>query len=92
MIVPPASLLALLSPLAAGHHAPFDAGLGWWEWAIAGVAAAASVWVLWLSVRYTLHPGEEGADHVKRSIFDDADRSIDAAAGGRGGTLGTGSP
>ena len=88
--MPPASILALLPPLAAGHHSPFDAGLGWWEWAIAGVSAAAALWVLWLSVRYTLHPGEEGADHVKRSIFDETDGD-EGAAGGRGGGLGTGS-
>ena len=58
--------------LLAGHaHSPFDAGLGWWEWAIAAVAAAGAVWVIWLSIRYTLHPGEEGAGHAKRLIFDE---------------------
>jgi hypothetical protein len=57
--------------LAATHHSPFDAGLGWWEWAIAAVASVAAVWVIWLSVRYTMHPGEEEAGHVKRSILDD---------------------
>ena len=57
--------------LLAHAHSPFDAGLGWWEWAIAGACAIAAVWVIWLSIRWTLHPGEEELDHVKRSILDD---------------------
>ena len=57
--------------LLAHAHSPFDAGLGWWEWAIAGACAIAAVWVIWLSIRWTLHPGEEELDHVKRSILCD---------------------
>ena len=71
-----ASLVA--AGLVAAHgHSPFDAGLGWWEWAIAGLAALGSVWVIWLSIRWTLHPGEEGVDHVKRSILSDEPTAFD---------------
>ena len=42
------------------------------EWAIVGLAAVAAAWTIWKAVAYTLRPGEEGADHVKRLILDDA--------------------
>lgn len=57
-------------PLAAHEHAPFSSW-GWLEWAIFAACALVTAWVLWLAVRWTLRPGEEDPDHVKRSILDD---------------------
>ena len=57
-------------PLAAHEHAPFSSW-GWLEWSIFGVCALVTAWVLWLAVKWTLRPGEEEPDHVKRSILDD---------------------
>lgn len=42
---------------------------GWVIWSIAALACA---WVLWKSVQWTIWPGEDAADHVKRSILDEA--------------------
>lgn len=41
-------------------------------WVIWGLAALSCAWVLWKSVQWTIWPGEEAPDHVKRSILDDA--------------------
>jgi hypothetical protein len=56
--------------LASVDHGPFH-DLAWWGWALAGACVAAAVWVLWLAVRWTFHPGETDPGHVKRSILDD---------------------
>lgn len=40
-------------------------------WVIWGLVAVACAWVLWKSVQWTIWPGEEAPDHVKRSILDD---------------------
>ncbi len=37
-----------------------------------GIAALACAWVLWKSVQWTIWPGEDAPDHVKRSILDEA--------------------
>lgn len=41
------------------------------EWALGLGALAATAWVLWLCVKWTVRPGEDEPDHVKRSILDD---------------------
>jgi hypothetical protein len=56
-----------LLPLA---HAHFES-LGTFEWMLVGIAALIGGWTIWLAVKYTLRPGEDEPDHVKRSILDD---------------------
>jgi hypothetical protein len=58
-------------PLLADHDHPALSTWGWVEWTIFAVCCLVTAWVLWLAVRWTLHPGEEEPDHVKRSILDD---------------------
>lgn len=58
-----------LLPLLAAHRHFADMGAG--EWAIAIAAALASLWSIWQSVRYAVHPGETEPDHIKRSILED---------------------
>ena len=57
-------------PLAAHGHA-FWSTLTTWDWVQFGVESAIFVWVLWLTIKWTLKPGEDEPDHVKRSILDD---------------------
>lgn len=59
-------MTAPLSPLAYSRL-PSDFE-GWVIWTAAALACA---WVLWKSVQWTIWPGEEAPDHVKRSILDD---------------------
>lgn len=41
------------------------------EWAVTGAAALSVIWTIYLSVRYTLRPGETEPDHIKRLILED---------------------
>ncbi len=69
----------LLSLPSLAAHAHFeDMGAG--EWTIAIVAVLISVWAIWRSVGYALHPGETDPDHIKRSILND-DVAPQGAAG-----------
>jgi hypothetical protein len=56
-------------PLLAGHRHFTDMDLG--EWIMAIAAVLVSVWTIWLSVGYALHPGETEPDHIKRLILAD---------------------
>ena len=59
----------MTSPLAALAYSRLPSDLeGWVIWTAAALACA---WVLWKSVQWTIWPGEEAHDHVKRSILDD---------------------
>src|SRR5205085_74793 len=49
-------------PLLAHGHFGFG-GFGAWEWVLFVAEAAVFVWVLWLTVRWTLRPGEEDPNH-----------------------------
>jgi hypothetical protein len=60
-----------VSPWLAAHGHASPAAWGWVEWTIFSLCALVTAWVLWLSVRWTLRPGEEEPDHIKRSILDD---------------------
>jgi hypothetical protein len=51
-------------------HSPF-AGLSALEWIVVALASATFLWVVWLAVRWTFHPGETDPRHVKRSILED---------------------
>jgi hypothetical protein len=59
-----------LLPLASHGHFDFSQ-FTLLEWALFVLECAITVWVLWLAVKTTLHPGEDAPDHVKRSILDD---------------------
>jgi hypothetical protein len=63
--------------LAAHEH---FRDMGAVEWITAVLAAATSLWSIWLAVRYTLKPGETERDHVKYSILDDEPRPAAAVA------------
>jgi len=69
-----------LLPLAVGHGRLPD---GVVEWAVFLVAGVVTAWVLWKAVRYTFEPGEDEADHVKRSILDAEDDAFGSTTGTR---------
>ena len=49
------------------------------EWILVFAAAIVLVWALGLAVRYTVHPGETEATHIKRRILhDDLDEQKEA--------------
>jgi hypothetical protein len=54
-------------PLLAHAHFGGFSPLGW---ALVGLAALIGAWSIWLAVRYTVRPGEDDPNHVKRSILD----------------------
>lgn len=60
----------LVVPLAEHAHTS-PSTWGPVDWAILVAGALITAWVIWLAVRWTLKPGEEEPDHVKRSILDD---------------------
>jgi hypothetical protein len=62
----PAASAVLTAPVG---HAHFE-NLGAFEWVLVGLATLIGAWTVWLSVKYTLRPGEEAPDHVKRLILD----------------------
>ena len=57
-------------PQAVHDHALFD-DFGWFEWSLTVVAGLFVAWSIWKAVRYTMYPGEESPDHVKRIILGD---------------------
>lgn len=61
--------MAAYLPLAHDHPAWQDFGL--LEWVLAGLAGLFTAWSIWRAVVYTLRPGEEEPDHLKRMIFED---------------------
>lgn len=66
-----AALAALLWQGHAGHAPARQPAL--YEYVLVGIATVAMVWTVYLAVRYTLHPGEEERDHIKRLILEDGD-------------------
>ena len=49
------------------------------EWMLVFAAAIVLVWALGLAIRYTVHPGETEASHIKRRILrDDIDEPNEA--------------
>jgi hypothetical protein len=53
-----------------------------WEFVILIVDAIVVVWVFYLAIKYTVKPGEENPDHIKRKALEleDTDRNPDSAA------------
>ena len=49
------------------------------EWMLVFAAAIVLVWALGLAIRYTVHPGETEASHIKRRILlDEIDEPSEA--------------
>ena len=60
-------------------HATGAAHASLLEWMLVFAAAIVLVWALGLAVRYTVHPGETEAAHIKRRILrDDVDEPPEA--------------
>ena len=68
----PANMLALLQA-HAGHGAAGRPDL--FEYVLVGIAIVAAAWTIYLAVRYTVRPGENSPDHIKRRILEDEDSS-----------------
>jgi len=68
------ALAAILAFVQAhtGHGAPEASGRPeLYEYALVGIAIVAAAWTIYLAVRYTLRPGENSPDHIKRRILED---------------------
>ena len=60
-----------MTALPLARHVHSLEALGPWGTALLAVGCLASLWVIWKAVVYTLRPGEEAPDHIKRSILDE---------------------
>lgn len=71
------SFLHALLPVLAGeaHKHPTWADFGPVEWVAIVVAQGLAVWAVWKAVMYTIRPGEEEPDHIKRAIFQENDHA-----------------
>jgi hypothetical protein len=65
------TLLPALPVLASAHGLFRDATP--LEWALYVGEALVTIAVLWFAVRWTVEPGEEAPDHVKRDVLEDDD-------------------
>jgi hypothetical protein len=57
--------------VGASHASPL-------EWLLVLAAAIVLVWSLALAIRYTVHPHETDAAHIKRRILDEIDEPEEA--------------
>ena len=64
----------ILDFLQGMHHMASGPGATW-EYALAAVSVAIVLWVFYLAIRMTIHPGEEDPNHIKRTILDDEPKS-----------------
>ena len=69
-------LVPLIAAEAAHKH-PTWADFGPVEWVAIVVAQAIAIWAIWKAVMYTIRPGEEEPDHIKRVIFEENDAQVD---------------
>jgi hypothetical protein len=49
------------------------------EWVLVFAAAVTLVWALGLAIRYTVHPRETEATHIKRRILEEIDEAEEAS-------------
>lgn len=64
--------LAVLLQAHAAHGG--SARPAFYEYVLVAAAAVVMVWTLYLAFRYTVRPGEQNPDHIKRRILEDEDR------------------
>lgn len=64
-------LPSLLVLAGEAHKHPTWADFGPVEWVAIVVVQAIAIWTIWKTVMYTIRPGEEEPDHIKRLIFED---------------------
>ena len=55
--------------LLAAHSHPTWADFGPTVWICIVLAGAFAMWTVWKAVMFTLRPGEEEPDHIKRQIL-----------------------
>ena len=60
-------------PVLAEHVHPEWEDFGTLEWVIVVAATLVVIWSIYKTVRYTIQPGEQDPDHVKRIIFEATD-------------------
>ncbi len=66
------ALAAFLSAALQAHSAHGGAARpAPYEYVLVGLAIVGMVWTLYLAVRYTVRPGEDRPDHIKRAILED---------------------
>lgn len=58
----------LLGALAAHSHPTWE-DFSATVWVAVVVSSALVIWAIWKAVMYTLRPGEEEPDHIKRQIL-----------------------
>jgi hypothetical protein len=61
--------------LLQGMHKMASAPGATWEYALAAISVAIVLWVFYLAIRMTIHPGEDDPNHIKRTILDDEPKS-----------------
>ena len=69
-----------LPGLLAAHDHPAWEDFGTLEWILVAVCSLFMIWVIWKAVQYTMSPGEESPDHVKRVIFQ-PDEGVSSSTG-----------
>jgi hypothetical protein len=78
-------MIVILLAAAETHRHPTWADFGAGEWVAFAVCAMIAAWSIGQAVRYTLRPGEEGSDHIKRMILDEPMQlDVTLAGGGHG--------
>jgi len=65
-------LLAGASGAEAGHSHPTWADFTPTIWIVLVLVSIATGWTIWKAVMYTVRPGEQETDHIKRLILSDA--------------------
>ena len=65
--------LPICFPLAAesAHSHPSWQEFSATTWIVVALAALGVAWVIWKAVMYSVEPGEEGSDHIKRMILEE---------------------
>ncbi len=66
-----ASAIPAAGGTLAAHSHPTWADFGPTVWVAIVVAGAFAIWTIWKAVMYTLRPGEQELDHIKRQILMD---------------------
>ena len=87
----PASAACAVLHLAA--ETPKHSHHSWREftpttWVAVGLAGLVTAWVIYKAVMYTIHPGEEEEDHIKRVILSEPEGSLHVGVSSTGSDAG----